>query len=279
VYRDLRQRGYIVKPSNVSDFAIYDTSGNSTGKNKSPKNRQIKYWSMAVSERTPFKIKEIRELIKTSKSTRKDLIIALVDEEGDLTYYIASTESPKGKTRSKPPKHKLTGSAVLIEDRVMLWDSELIKELREIGFYGKEVGSSLQLALTEAVYLMEFDVLEIRLARTRRKLSVDRFMHIAKKIQPDFDRRLMVYRELKSRHLIVKTGFKYGAHFRVYEGDPKIDHSEYLVHGIPSDFECSWEEISRAVRLAQGVRKLMLFSYIPNVGKKLEYINIERVKP
>jgi tRNA-intron endonuclease len=90
---------------------------------------------------------------------------------------------------------------------------------------------------------------------------------------------LSVYHNLKSSGLIVKTGFKYGAHFRVYEGDPETDHSEYLVHGVPFDFESDWEEISRAVRLAHGVRKKMLFGRDHHKKNKIQYINIERIKP
>lgn len=276
VYRDLRLRGLIVKPSNISDFVIYAPSNSP---NKGPSKKKIKYWANAVSERAKFNITELSELVTTTMNTRKDLLVAIVDEEGDLTYYKITKSSPKGKIKRKALKHKHTGSAMLVEDRVMLWDQELITELRSIGFYGKEVGQSLQLALTESAYLMELEVLNISLARTRRNISLERFMRIARKLQPDFDKRLQVYRELKSRNLIVKTGFKYGAHFRVYEGDPNADHSEFLVHGVPKSFESSWEEISRAVRLAQGVRKQMLFGRVLDEASEIEYINVERVKP
>jgi tRNA-intron endonuclease len=276
VYRDLRLRGHIVKPSNITDFVIY---GSKNGGSGALGKRQIKYWALAVSERARFDITELSELITTANQTRKDLLIGVVDEEGDLTYYVVQAASPKGKGKKKKLNPSRPSSAVLIEDRVMLWDPELITELRASGFYGKEVGRSLQLALTESAYLMENGILEVRLARTRRKLSLERFIRIARKLQSDFDLRLRVYRELKLRNLIVKTGFKYGTHFRVYEGDPDSDHSEYLVHGIPYNFECSWEEVSGAVRLAQGVRKQMLFGRASKDGSKIEYINLERIKP
>ena len=280
VYRDLRIRGHIVKTSNVTDFVIYDTkSAASSGSGSKSCKKMIRYWSLAVSERALFNITALSELLTTVKQTRKELLIGVVDEEGDLTYYIISEAAPKGSKKNKSLKPKHNGSAVLVEDRVMLWDPELIAELRKVGFYGKEIGRTLQLALTESAYLMETGVLSIRLARTRRKLSLERFIKIARKLQPDFDMRLKVYRELKARDLIVKTGFKYGAHFRVYEGDPDEEHSEFLVHGVPTDFECSWEEISRAVRLAQGVRKKMLFGRMLREQNKFEYLNVERVKP
>ncbi len=276
VYRDLRTRGLVVKPSNLLDFEIYETETNGSGAGK----RSIKYWCLAVSERAPVRIQNISDHIKTANNTRKQLLIAVVDEEGDITYYTVSHAQPKGKRKSTKFHDKFTGKALLVEDRVMLWDLELISELRESGFYGKPVGSSLQLALTESAYLIDQGVLSLSLAKTKRKLTYKQFMRIARKIQPDIDLRLKVYKELKAQNLIVKTGFKYGSHFRVYEGDPNSDHSEYLVHSIPTDFETSWEELSRAVRLAQGVRKRMLFARENLIDVKgIEYINIERIKP
>ena len=62
------------------------------------------------------------------------------------------------------------------------------------------------------------------------------FLKRAKEVQPDFDMRLLAYADLRSRKLVVKTGFKYGTHFRVYKGDPSSHHSEYLVHAVPDDY-------------------------------------------
>jgi tRNA-intron endonuclease len=103
---------------------------------------------------------------------------------------------------------------------------------------------------------------------------------LAAKLQPEFEQRLAVYKDLKKRGMIVKTGFKYGTHFRVYEGDPDCEHSEFLMHAVPTDFETTWEEISRAVRLAHGVRKQMLFARLPKVKKgEIDYIRLARIKP
>jgi tRNA-intron endonuclease len=277
VYRDLRTRGLVLKTSNLSDFVIYDNSSDA----KPGSRRQVKYWCQAVSERTPFHIEEISNIVSTANNTKKRLLIAVVDEEGDLTYYEINSALPASKKKSGKNIHKLKGSAVLIEDRVMLWEPELISELRQVGFYGKPMGSSLQLALTESAYLLKNGILNISLAKTKRKLSISQFLKIAKKIQPDIDLRLNVYNNLKDRNLIVKTGFKYGTHFRVYKGDPNTDHSEFLVHSIKNDYQTSWEEISRAVRLAQGVRKQMLFARVGKESERseIEYINIERIKP
>jgi tRNA-intron endonuclease len=77
--------------------------------------------------------------------------------------------------------------------------------------------------------------------------------------------------------MIVKTGFKYGTHFRVYKGNPDNQHALYLVHAVNPDFEATWPEISRAVRLAHGVKKEMLFGRIKK--QNAEYIRLKRIRP
>lgn len=81
------------------------------------------------------------------------------------------------------------------------------------------------------------------------------------------------YSDLLKRGFIVKTGFKYGANFRIYSGSIE-DHADFLVHVI-GEVE-QWFKISRAVRVAQGVRKEMLFSGFVDDGTK--YIKLKRVK-
>ncbi|MDD4249556.1 MAG: tRNA-intron lyase, partial [Methanosarcina sp.] len=56
----------------------------------------------------------------------------------------------------------------------------------------------------------------------------------------------------------------------------KIPHSEYLVNVIPVDYEFRLPVLSGAVRLANSVRKRMLFSI--EKGDGVEYLDIGRVK-
>ena len=86
----------------------------------------------------------------------------------------------------------------------------------------------------------------------------------ARQIESDFDLKFSVYRDLRDKSLVVKTGFKFGTHFRVYkqvEGTRKVPHSEYLVHTVPQDHIFLPPVLSRAVRLAHSVRKQMIFAY------------------
>ena len=269
VYRDLKMRGYIVKPDvKPAHFRVFPRGGRPS---KSPS----KFWVYAASERGMFDLEDMVSQIRRVLRARKKLLIGIVDEEGDLTYYQSRLVRPKG--RVKPGKYDIKAGALFFGDRVMVLDSEEADILHDTEFFGKFIGGGLQLSLLETAYLLEMEALMVRDAKTGRKINPSQFKKKAERIQPDFDTRLRVYKDLKSKGMIVKTGFKYGTHFRVYKGDPEKEHALYLVHAVSSTYHSTWPEISRAVRLAHGVKKELLIGRV--MEKKAEYVRLKRVRP
>lgn len=268
VYRDLRQRGYVVKPdSGVFDFRVFPRGG-------TPATSQTKYWVIAVAERSLFDITDFLEELVKSERTRKELLLAIVDEEGDLTYYRASRASPRGTGKDEPGSEI---EATLFEDRALVLDGRQAGSLYDHGYYGKRLGKALQLSLIETAYLLSHDRIVVRSPGTGRRVSLKSLLRKASRIQPDFELRLSAYSDLRAKGLIVKTGFKYGAHFRVYEADPEKHHAKYLVHAVPEDYRTIWPEVSRAVRLAHGVKKDILFGRV--AGDEVQYLRFRRVRP
>jgi tRNA-intron endonuclease len=49
------------------------------------------------------------------------------------------------------------------------------------------------------------------------------------------------------------------------------------VHAIPEDYKAMWPEISRAVRLAHGVKKEILFGRVSE--SDVQYVKLRRVRP
>ena len=90
----------------------------------------------------------------------------------------------------------------------------------------------------------------------------------------------LVYSDLRSRGYVVKTGLKFGAHFRVYERGktPGEEHSLYLVHAIPEGSKLTPADLARAVRLAHSVRKRMLFAVVDDEGD-ITYYSLTRERP
>lgn len=268
VYRDLRQRGYVVKEATRPlDFRVYPRGGG-------PKATPSKYEVAALSERRVFDLSALEAHARRAAGARKHLLLAVVDEESDITYYALRHVNPKG--RATPKARPGATVAHLIEDRATVLAEQEAAALHANGFYGKMVGKRLQLSLLETAHLLSAGAIEVRRADTNRKVPLAALLAQARRLQPDFDLRLRAYEDLKARGIVVKTGFKYGSHFRAYEGDPDRGHAKYLVHALPAAHRGMWPEVSRAVRLAHGVRKELLFA---SVGDEVGYLRLERVRP
>jgi len=266
VYKDLRERGYYVQPGRP-DFRVYPRGGHP---GKSP----AEFYVLVISERMPLPLQEIIEPAQVAAQMRKKLMLAIVDEESDITFYEAREKAMSGRWQTQEPG----GLATLLEDRVVLWDAEASRRLHEHGFYGKPVGERLQLSLVESAYLLEKGLIQLQ-DRMGEQLDLSGFTAQASRIESDFDLKFKVYRDLRDRKLVVKTGFKFGTHFRVYkavEGLAKVPHSEYLVHTVPEDHIFLPPVLSRAVRLAHSVRKQMVFAYPDG---DVHYLEIKRLKP
>lgn len=163
---------------------------------------------------------------------------------------------------------------VLKDNRVVVEDQPLASRLEQRGF-GKKVGDKLELSLLEGLYLLERGTLKI--FDGKKELTQQELRKRTK--EKDFSLRYRVYKDLRERGFVVKTGFKFGAHFRVYErGEFLTEHSKFLVHAVPENYVISFPEMSRAVRLAQGVKKKIMFAVVDEEGD-ITYYSVDRVVP
>jgi tRNA-intron endonuclease len=266
VYKDLRERGYYVQPGRP-DFRVYPRGGHP---GKSP----AEFYVLVISERMPLPLQEVIEPVRVAGQMRKKLMLAIVDEESDITFYEAKEKAMSGKMAEE----EKGGMATLLEDRVVLWDADASRRLHDHGFYGKPVGERLQLSLVESAYLLEKGLIEL-VTRSEGPINLHGFMAKARQVENEFDLKYSVYRDLRERKLVVKTGFKFGTHFRVYKQVDrleKVPHSEYLVHTVPMNHIFLPPVLSRAVRLAHSVRKQMIFAY---PDEDVKYLEIRRLKP
>jgi tRNA-intron endonuclease len=268
VYRDMRERGYLVRPSTTPgvDFDMYPRGG-------SPKD-EVSEWLLAVSERASFETAPFLEMLHRAETFDRRVLIGVVDEEGDVTHYRAQLRRMEG-TLPRDGPGTIEGWA--FEDRVLAFDLAAAGEVASPGRLGRRMGDLHQLSLIEAARLSELGLLSLKDAGTGAPLDHEGFIARCGRSQPDFGLRLRVYSDLRDRGLVVKTGFKYGTHFRAYDQDPDANHARFLVHAVPRDHETSWPELSRAVRLAHGVRKEMVFGAADEGG--VEYLKLDRVRP
>lgn len=175
----------------------------------------------------------------------------------------------------------------LLEQRVVVWDKEAFNELEESGF-GKILEDRLELTLVEAIFLLNKEKLSvfIKEGNKKKKLSKKDLYDCCIKNEKNFHARLIVYTDLRDRGFLVKTGFKFGTDFRVYERGVKLkkgpkasfEHTKWVVHAIPEEFSCSFPELSRAVRLAQNIRSEMIWAIVDSEND-VTYYSIKRITP
>jgi tRNA-intron endonuclease len=175
----------------------------------------------------------------------------------------------------KIPEAKLLANKALV--------SKGFEELLEKS-YGKEVSGRLELAFAEALYLLEKG--RIRLKKGRRLVKFNQLLELALERDRRIHEKYTVYKDLRDRGLVVKTGFKFGSDFRVYQRGVGVkkgpkgygEHTKWIVFTIPEDYTCSFAELSRAVRLAHSIRARMLWSIVDNESN-VTYLEAVRTKP
>lgn len=179
----------------------------------------------------------------------------------------------------------------LLENRVIFWDPEAIGLYDESG-YGKplpeESPNRVELELIEATYLLEKEKLKVfvKEGKKKKKIKFQKLMEIGIKNVNQFNSQFIVYRDLRERGYLVKTGFKFGAHFRLYERGVKLkrgpkaphEHTKAIVHAVAEESAFSLPEMSRAVRLAHNIRATMWWAVVDKEGD-VTYYQLTRVLP
>ena len=259
VYKDLRDRGFYLSVED-DGFVVYP-------RGKGPWDGEVAYRVQARSERTNVPAETLQELAAGPETG----VLAVVDEESEVSYFEVGEPSPEGATDHKIPDV----SGDLLADRVLVADPPTA--LYEHAFYGQPLdgpGSAVQLSLIEAAYLAGEGVLggidggRDAIVERGRAVEGERF-----------DRRLRVYELLREQGIVPKTGFKFGADFRTYAEVSSVDdlgHSEHLVRVLPDTHEFAPRDLALDVRLAHGVRKKMQFAL---VGDDIEWLVCTRSTP
>ncbi|MCL2687774.1 MAG: tRNA-intron lyase [Methanobrevibacter sp.] len=144
--------------------------------------------------------------------------------------------------------------------------------------FGKLEDNTLELSITEAFYLMEKGRLSIYNLGSDEKLEENYIRDFIKKEK--VYGKYLVYKDLKDRGYIIKTGFKYGSEFRLYERgkSPGEGHSDYLVKVIYENYDIHALDFASYVRVAHGVKKSLLLAVVDD-EEDITYYTIEWTKP
>lgn len=264
VYKDLRDRGFYLAPADRTGAGAPDTDFTVFPRGKGPWDDAIAYHVRAVGE---------REAVPAE--TLGDTVLAIVDEESEITYLDTDLPEVTGSSTCDVPPVDGT----LLEDRVICWDPP--SPLYEAAFYGQQLDDAVQLSLVEAAYLARAGILSIETETAKDEADAETLIERGQAVEGDrFDRRLHVYATLRDSGIVPKTGFKFGADFRTYAHVESVDdlgHSERLVRVLPTDHVFEPRDLSLDVRLAHGVRKTMVFALVGDGD--VAWVSAERLTP
>lgn len=165
------------------------------------------------------------------------------------------------------PAGTLLGNRVLVR--------EGYAPLCERGF-GEEKEEGLVLSLYEAAYLLERG--KIRIVRDGQDMDFSALLAYAESRIPGFLVRYSVFRDIRNRGYVIKTGFKFGTHFRVYPRGKKPGeaHTKYVVHVIPEEQKIEAHDLSRMVRLARAIKTELVLALVDSENEVV-YYKVERL--
>lgn len=170
----------------------------------------------------------------------------------------------------------------IVGDSVIVPEKEDAEEVHSEHYYGKFVDDQFRLAPVEAYHLVDREIIKVEGFEAKEEL----YAEFAEKDE-EFDVKYAVYTDMRERGYIVKTGFKFGAHFRVYprgvnpykSGDKKErEHTKYVLQAVPENQHQQYTDLSRAVRLAQNIRAEMVWGVVDS-ERNVTYYKVSRMTP
>jgi len=261
VYRDLRERGYVVQ-TGPHDYRVFR-------RGEKPGTGESLYSVRVLSERDPVRFATLIEEVVAAKNMRKQYVLAVVDDEDELTYYEIKFQKLTEACSQSPQ--------LPVYDAVLIGKSGMVEVPRDSALehagFGKRLDENrLILSPVELLYLMERGALV--LTKNGRQVSADAYLTSACDTDSELAAKTKVYTELRRHEFTPRTGYKFGHHFRVYCSTSV--HSDMLVHAIEKEAVMPMSVISRSVRMAHSVKKKMLFGCVHITG--IQFVEFARIK-
>lgn len=165
-----------------------------------------------------------------------------------------------------------------IAGQIISSNSSEAHSLYEKSCFGEPVEEKIQYSLSEALFLVEKEKMELSLRgkKLSKKDVLKKFEGIDKKISIKYP----VYKDLRERGYIVKTALKFGADFRIYDKGvrPGKEHAKWIVFVDHESKKISWSEFSARNRVAHSTKKNLVLAIVDEEGD-ITYYEVKWLRP
>jgi tRNA-intron endonuclease, archaea type len=150
---------------------------------------------------------------------------------------------------------------------INLQDKSNLGELKE----GKVIYSQF-----EALYLVEKKEAIIVSIKKGKELSENEIITLFSKKEKEFHTKYIIFKYLKNKGYIVKTGLKFGEEFRVYKKHDK--HARWIVFPVSSNEKIQPKELISKSRVTHSTGKKLLLAIVDS-EEDITFYEIDWVKP
>lgn len=149
--------------------------------------------------------------------------------------------------------------------------SEAAFSLFERSRFGEKKGQEIEYSSYETLFLVENGKMEVY--DKAKKASFEELSRKLKKHNPKLITNYSAFADLRTKGYIVKTGFKFGAEFRVYKkgAKPGQDHATWLLYPVKEHEMLSWHDFSAKNRVATTTKKKLLIGVVDNESQVIYY--------
>jgi tRNA-intron endonuclease, archaea type len=150
--------------------------------------------------------------------------------------------------------------------------------LHEQSRFGESKEGKIVYSIFEALYLAEKAKMQV--LEGKKKLSFDKLMEHAKKLDSRILTKYIVFKDMRNRGYIVKTALKFGAEFRVYgKGKhPGQEHAKWVLYPVRESDNLTWHDFSAKNRVAHSTKKNLLIGIVDDENDCTYYV-CQWIKP
>lgn len=150
--------------------------------------------------------------------------------------------------------------------------------LAEKSAFGEKKDKKVLYTPYEVAYLLEKK--GATLETVKKPLSPSEARKIVERQEKGFSQKYTIYKDLREKGHIPKTGLRFGADFRLYKKGtrPKSAHAPWLVIVIEEREKLSPTQFAAHARVAHSTKKKLLLAVV-DTEDRINYYEVGRFKP